>query len=203
LGYNIAAWNSFFGAASPSLAALLGLIITAVTVRVSFMEVNRIAGYRLNLLLSTLFYELVYTLLPLTPIGRLTLGALMASVGLFILMFTSFLLMPSQVLLPGSSRKSAPSRKPRRPRYRFIVVYYSVAVLASPACMLIGGISLAIHAGGGFYWALFGLVFTLYWEIMVVWQVIVGARPLESVIPTLDEPEQPPSGPSGAGPVSG
>jgi hypothetical protein len=153
--------------------------------------------------LPALFFELLYSLLPLAPIRRPLLGALMAAVGLFILMFTSFLLAPAQVLLPGGTRKSSPNRKPRRTGYRFTVVYYIVAVLVSPACMLVGGISLESHVGGGLYWALFGLVFTLYWQIMLVWQVIVGARPLESVIPTLDEPEQSPSGPSGAGPVSG
>ena len=167
--YNLSTWTSFFTAASPAVGALLGLMVTAATVRLASIESNTDTSYRLFLALSVLFFVLVYTLLPLVPLGRIADGILLTiasadTVGLFI------------VFLKESSSSLS---------NRLGCIGWTYAI--GPISMLVSGISLIARFGGGLYWAIPGLMFTLAWALTIVWQFIGIRNPLESILPSISE----------------
>jgi hypothetical protein len=81
LAYNVAAWNSFLIAISAADGVLLGLMITAITVRISLIEARQDLSARAWGLLAVLFDVLVVALCSLAPIERVITGVLLATFG--------------------------------------------------------------------------------------------------------------------------
>jgi hypothetical protein len=81
LAYNVEDWNSFLIAISAADGVLLGLMITAITVRISLIEARRDLAARAYGLLAVLFDVLVAALCSLAPIGRIITGVLLAAFG--------------------------------------------------------------------------------------------------------------------------
>lgn len=92
---------------------------------------------------------------------------------------------PRRMRSPGPEEKAPPKQQPepssRSQKPRSVLDFVSaVFVEAGPLSLLFGGISLAIHWGGGLYWTLPGLLLTLATTLQVIWQIIASAHPLES-----------------------
>ena len=200
--YEPAAWNSFFSAASTATGVLLGLMIAAVTVRHTFMQDHVIAGKRVFRLLIVLFDLLIYTLFPLAPIGPVVMGALLALTSFEALEYFYILLIaplrplskkprkastqpPSEARSTGEDHdRPRPKEAPKRDESRlrsFRLYLVSAFPLVGPISMVVCGASLAIGSGGGFYWALPGIMITLGSTLGFLWQVIVSPRPLDAI----------------------
>jgi hypothetical protein len=165
LAYNVEAWNSFLIAISAADGVLLGLMITAITVRISLIEARSDLTARAWGLLAVLFDVLVAALCSLAPIGRVATGVLLAAFGADIA--RNFLL----YLL---------SKAPPKPSqvWPFIISTPVVIVLA-PIPTVVGGIGLAIHRGGGLYWTGFGLILTLGYAVLFLWGLLFEPRSMD------------------------
>jgi hypothetical protein len=184
LEYNVAEWGSFFAAASAASGALLGLMITAVTVRLSLLEGSSSIANRNYQLVIVLFDVLAYSLFPLAPIGRIAVGVLLFVFGADALRgFIFFLLLPSwrQQLNFRPALKVLESEQGISPSmlgwFAPLLLSPPVVLLLAPIPLVAGSISLAVRWGGGLYWAAPGLVMALGYVVIFLWAFIIEPRP--------------------------
>jgi hypothetical protein len=96
LAYDVAAWGGFLTAASAVSGVLLGLMITAVTVRISLIQTDVPFARRNYQLLIILFDTLIYALVPLAPIHRIAIGVIVAIFGVAALYHFAYFLFASE-----------------------------------------------------------------------------------------------------------
>jgi hypothetical protein len=187
LEYNLQDWSGFFTAVSAASGVLLGLMITAVTVRLSLIEGSSSIANKNYQLFIVLFDSLAYSLVPLAPIGRVAVGVLLFVFGgdalrgfLFFLLSPSWrkrmnfrpalkVLIPDKAISPSMLGWFAP-----------LLLSPPVVLLLAPIPLVIGGISLAAGWGGGLYWAVPGLVMTLGYVVIFLWGFIIEQRPQDT-----------------------
>lgn len=161
MGYDLAAWSGFFTAASTVTGALLGLMIAAITVRITLLETDHDLSIKVFSLLVVLFFILMYALVPLAPIGRLAIGIVLAILGADIVGFFAYYVF-------AAPRPSLWSRAPS------ISIYFPYLLIS---CLLVvGGVSLAVRGGGGLYWVIPGLLFTLGQTLGFLWMLMVSPK---------------------------
>jgi len=133
-------------------------MITAITVRISLIEARRDLTARAWGLLAVLFDVLVAALCSLAPIERIVTGLLLVAFGGDIA--RNFLL----YLL---------SKAPPKPSEVWpFITSAPVVIILAPIPTVVGGIGLAIHRGGGLYWAGFGLILTLGYAVLFLWGLL-------------------------------
>jgi hypothetical protein len=181
LAYDLTAWTGFFTGASAAAGVLLGLMLTAVTVAQTRIEHGRDLAVRAYVLLAALFDALAVSLWPLAPFPRVVIGLLVLVFGADVLRnFVIYLFAPSW--LPGTrdrtrAAKSSWSKQGSEPWWAGPALATSWLTIAlGPIPIVVGGISLAAHAGGGLYWEAPGLVMTLGYVLIFLWGVMFGPQ---------------------------
>ena len=156
--YHAEAWEGFAVAEVGAAAALAGLLVVASSINISrILEfpgvVSRLAG-ALALFTGVL---VVGTLLLVPEIGRVPLGVVLALVGVGLGLV---------VLRLRGTRGLEPEH--RRPALASLVV-----ALAATVCVTLGGISLAVGAGGGLYWLAPGVLLAFAIGVVNAWVALV------------------------------
>ena len=180
--YNLADWGGFLTAVSAASGVLLGLMITAVTVKLSLIEGSSSIANKNYQLFVVLFDLLAYSLFPLAPIGRVAAGILLFVFGGDALRgFLFFLLSPSWRLnFKPASKVLVPDRSISPSVLGWfapLLLSPPVVLLLAPIPLVVGGISLAAGWGGGLYWAVPGLVMTLGYVVIFLWGFIIEPPP--------------------------
>ena len=161
MGYDLAAWGGFFMAISTTTGALLGLMIAAITIRITLLEGDNDLAIKVYVLLGVLFFILMYALVPLAPIGGLATGIVLAILGADTVGFLAYYAFAQpRPSLRGSN--SSPT-------------LYAPLILVS-CFLVVGGVSLAVHGGGGLYWVIPGLLFTLGQTVTFLWMLVMGPQ---------------------------
>jgi hypothetical protein len=176
LAYNLTAWNSFFTAVTAASGALLGLMITAVTVRIALIEARRDLTARAYVLLAVLFDALASAIFPLAPISRIIIGLLFVAFGGDALRnFLIFLFAPSWLMFNRQSNESSfrPGAPPKPGVVWPFMLSAPVVIGLGPIPIAIGGVSLVARVGGGLYWVAPGLVLTLGFALVFLWGIMV------------------------------
>jgi hypothetical protein len=179
MAYDVAAWSGFLTAASAVSGVLLGLMITAITVRISLIQADTPFARRNYQLLIILFDTLIYALVPLAPIHRIAVGVIIAVLGLAAFYhFTYFLYAsPSRAGSPAPSKTSPNEQSQVQSSWvGRLVLWRPLVIVLAPSPLIVGGITLAARGGGGFYWSMFGLVTTTGYALIYLWLVIVRHR---------------------------
>jgi hypothetical protein len=155
-------------------------MMTAVTVRISFIEASTPFARRNYQLLIVLFDTLIYALVPLAPIHRIAVGVIIAIFGVVAGCHLGYFLFAPPSWLPTPSREALSDEQSQR-RYWFswigdLVLNRPLAMVLAPGLLTFGGISLAVRWGEGLYWALFGLVTTMGYALIYLWLVMLAHR---------------------------
>ena len=160
-GYTTEGWGELFLAEAGASAALGGLLFVAVSI-----NLNRIIALRS---------------LPGTALGAIVL--LVA-----VLMVSTFALVPRQprwvlgteVLVVGTAAWSILTaiwiralRAPIPNQPRFVPVISVVVTQAATLPMVVAGVSLLLGAGGGLYWLVPGMAFSLVVAVVNAWVLLV------------------------------
>ena len=148
-------------AASTTTGALLGLMIAAITIRITLLEADSDLAIKVYVLVGVLFFILVYALVPLAPIGRLATGIVLAILGADTVGAIAYYVFAS----PRPSLRGS-DFSPR---------LYFPSILIS-CFLVVGGVSLAIRSGGGLYWVIPGLLFTLGQTLGFLWMLVMGPQ---------------------------
>ena len=177
LAYNLAAWNSFFTGVTAADGALLGLMITALTVRITLIETHPRFTARAYVLLAVLFDVLASAIFPLAPINRLIISVLFVGWGGDALRnFLIYLFEPSWLMFsrrPKGSSNDTPEPPPKPAVVWPFFLSPFVIIPLGPVPMIISGVSLAVRRGGGLYWAAAGLVMTLGFALTFLWGLMI------------------------------
>jgi len=177
LAYNLAAWNSFFAAVTAAAGALLGLIITAATVRIALIESHGGLMARAYVLLAVLYDVLAAAIFPLAPINRIIIGVLFVAFGGDALRnFLIYLFGPLWLLFSPQPKQSLNDELGPPPRPAVVWPFMlspPVVIVLGPIPIAVGGVSLAVRFGGGLYWVAPGLVLTLGFALVFLWAILV------------------------------
>jgi hypothetical protein len=160
-GYTTEGWGELFLAEAGASAALGGLLFVAVSI-----NLNRIIAIR--------------------SLPGAALGAIVLLVA--VLMVSTFALVPGQprwvlateVLVVGIAAWSILTaiwigvlRAPIPNQPRFVPIISVVVTQAATLPMVVAGVSLLLGAGGGLYWLVPGLAFSLVVAIVNAWVLLV------------------------------
>jgi len=159
-GYDPAAWEPFFTAIIAAAAGLTGLLFVAVSINLD--KILKGAGFlpaRAAETLATLLLVVVSSALALVPQSTRLLGL-------------EILIVVVPMLVITVRSQLAYRRRSRDDPLLWTVSRMAGTAAATVPCT-VAGFSLALHAGGGFYWlaptALLGTVGAVYnaWVLMV------------------------------------
>jgi hypothetical protein len=160
-GYTTEGWGELFLAEAGASAALGGLLFVAVSI-----NLNRIIALR--------------------SLPGAALGAIVLLVA--VLMVSTFALVPAQprwvlgteVLVVGIAAWSILTaiwiralRAPIPNQPRFVPVISTVVTQAATLPIVVAGVSLLLGAGGGLYWLVPGMAFSLVVAVVNAWVLLV------------------------------
>ena len=159
--YSAEAWGDFALAVAGAAAALTGLLFVAVS-----LNLDQILAYphlpgRAATTLGALGTLLLVSLCMLAPAqGRLWLGGEVAAVA--------------ALLAAAVVRTQMHARRiPNSPEH---LVTASVVLLVPAALLLVGGVSVAIGAGGGLYWVFAGTATGFAGTLLNAWVLLVEIK---------------------------
>jgi len=159
--YTTAGWEELFLAEAGASAALGGLLFVAVSINLdrilALRSVAGVAGAAIVLLVTVLVVA-TFALVPGQP--RWVLGAELLAVGIAVwLMLTAIQVRALRVPIEG------------QPRY--LAVVSLVTIQAGTLPFIVAGVSLLVRAGGGLYWLVPGVVFSLVVAVINAWVLLV------------------------------
>jgi hypothetical protein len=182
------AWGGFFMATSAASGALLGLMIAAVTVRLTLIEGFPPIADRNYQLFIVLFDALVYSLVLLAPINRIVVSLVLVVFGIDAFRSFTFYCFHSDSSWRFSFSPASTVLMPEKSMTRFVQFLFSpfllsrpLVILLAPIPLIVGGISLAARWGGGLYLSAFGLVLTLGYAVIFLWGFIIEPSPSKPI----------------------
>ena len=158
--YNPAAWTSFFSAQVSASAALAGLIFVAISINLQRILEGRMLVARCALALCMLIgvlFTSVCCLTPLQPVFALGCELTPAAVAIWL---------ATTILQYRTSHRNPYVKAWQR---FFHVLLTQVATLPFVGC----GVSLLLARGGGLYWLLPGVVFSLLAALIDAWVLLI------------------------------
>ncbi len=158
--YNPAAWSTFFSAQVSASAALAGLIFVAVSINLRQITGQNILVARSAKALFSLTGVLVASTLCLVPNQReALLGLELTAVGLLLWIAAT------------RTQWVASHGNPYIDRRQMIFGFVLTQLSALP--YVAAGVSLIADAGGGLYWLVAGVVFSLLTALMDAWVLLI------------------------------
>jgi hypothetical protein len=159
--YTTAGWDAVFLGEVGASAALGGLLFVAVSINldriIAVKNLPGVAGAAIVLLVAVLV-DAILALVPGQP--RWVLGAELLAVGTVL---WSFLL----VLQVRALRTPIPGQP------RFLPAMSFAGTQAATLPFVVAGVSLLLHAGGGLYWLVPGMVLSLVVAVINAWVLLV------------------------------
>jgi hypothetical protein len=154
------AWHDFYVASAGAAAALVGLIIVAMTVNISTILQMEAMPARAASTIGSLTLSVVVSvssLIPDLPLWLLGVETLVFAVGAFVLAVTA----SRQIL-----RHRGPATRPA-------AVTKVVVILMQVAPFLVGGILLLGGVDAGLYWNAAGIVLIFVGSVVSAWILLV------------------------------
>ena len=157
-GYDVDQWANFFVATAGAAAALTGLLFVAISINLTrILELPRLpgrAGSTLGVLVALLITS-CFALAPDQP--DVVLGIEFGVVGALVIIQAAVAL--------GRHRRDADTM--------LHSTYQLVVGLIPGVALTVGGISVAIGAGGGLFWTLAGVVAGFAVGVLNAWVLLV------------------------------
>lgn len=158
--YNPAVWSNFFAAQIGASAALAGLIFVAVSINLSQIVGNPLLVSRCAKAISVLIGVLLAATLAIAPEQPLTaVGCELTALG--------------AALWVAATRANHLSSH----RNPYVGRSQKIAHLVLTQCatlpILVCGVSIVVQRGGGFYWLLAGVVFSLATAMVDAWVLLI------------------------------
>jgi hypothetical protein len=159
IGYDVAQWHDLFVAVAGAAAALTGLIFVAVSINLKSIMESPILPARAAESLGILIVLLVISILVLTPgQSRQFVGAELTAIAVLVL---------ARVGVSRAYRRGSPEIP-----LHWILLPAVVALLSSLP-LLLAGITLLAHRGGGLYWLVPELIFGFVGAVYNAWILLV------------------------------
>jgi modulator of FtsH protease len=155
-------WTDLFVAAAGASAALAGLVFVAVSINVE--RILRLAGVPQRALETILLLlgVVVVSIFALVPgQSRIALGAELAGEGVVSLIAIA-------LLFRASVRAAGRTGEPR-----YYLLSHFASAVPGAALLVVGAASLLAHGGGGLYWTMAGVVFSLVGAVLNAWVLLV------------------------------
>jgi hypothetical protein len=160
-GYTTEGWGELFLAEAGASAALGGLLFVAVSINLDrIIALRSLPGAALGaiVLLVAVLMVSTFALVPGQP--RWVLGAEVLVVGIAAWSILT-------AIWIGALRAPIPNQP------RFVPIISVVVTQAATLPMVVAGVSLLLGAGGGLYWLVPGLAFSLVVAIVNAWVLLV------------------------------
>jgi hypothetical protein len=160
-GYTIEGWGELFLAEAGASAALGGLLFVAVSINLErIIALRSLPGAALGaiVLLVAVLMVSTFALVPSQP--RWVLGAEVLVVGI-----------AAWSILTAIWIRALRAPIPNQPR--FVPVISVVVTQAATLPVVVAGVSLLVGAGGGLYWLVPGVAFSLVVAVVNAWVLLV------------------------------
>jgi hypothetical protein len=160
-GYTIEGWGELFLAEAGASAALGGLLFVAVSINLErIIALRSLPGAALGaiVLLVAVLMVSTFALVPGQP--RWVLGAEVLVVGV-----------AAWSILTAIWIRALRAPIPNQPR--FVPVVSVVVTQAATLPVVVAGVSLLVGAGGGLYWLVPGVAFSLVVAVVNAWVLLV------------------------------
>jgi hypothetical protein len=159
--YTVEGWGELFLAEAGASAALGGLLFVAVSINLDrIVALRSLPGAALGaiVLLVAVLMVSTFALVPEQP--RWVLGGEVLAVGII-----------AWAILTAIWVRALRAPVPNQPR--FVPVVSTVVTQAATLPIVIAGVSLLARAGGGLYWLVPGLAFSLVVAVVNAWVLLV------------------------------
>ncbi|HEX5429559.1 MAG TPA: hypothetical protein VFX17_00580 [Patescibacteria group bacterium] len=158
--YDVAAWGAFFMAVAGAGAALTGLVFVSITLNLQkIVGSARLVGRAEEAVLH-LLSTVILSLVCLMP------GISAKLTGIFVLI----LIIPTWIFLTDLHRRAYAEQKQENMR-SFMSRFVPAQVALVP--IIISGISLMAHGGGGLGWLAFGLMASVTVGVVDAWVLTI------------------------------
>jgi hypothetical protein len=160
-GYTTQGWGELFLAEAGASAALGGLLFVAVSINLErIISIRSLPGAALAtiVLLVAVLVVSTFALVPEQP--RWVLGSEVLVVGI-----------AAWATVTGISLRALRAPIPNQPR--FVPLISVVVTQAATLPMVVAGVSLLLEAGGGLYWLVPGIAFSLVVAVVNAWVLLV------------------------------
>jgi hypothetical protein len=160
-GYTTEGWGELFLAEAGASAALGGLLFVAVSINLNrIIALRSLPGAALGaiVLLVAVLMVSTFALVPGQP--RWVLGTEVLVVGI-----------AGWSILTGIWIRALRAPIPNQPR--FVPVISTVVTQAATLPIVVAGVSLLVGAGGGLYWLVPGMAFSLVVAVVNAWVLLV------------------------------
>ena len=160
-GYTTQGWGELFLAEAGASAALGGLLFVAVSINLErIISIRSLPGAALAtiVLLVAVLMVSTFALVPEQP--RWVLGSEVLVVGIV-----------AWSTVTGISLRALRAPIPNQPR--FVPVISVMVTQAATLPMVVAGVSLLLAAGGGLYWLVPGVAFSLVVAVVNAWVLLV------------------------------
>ena len=160
-GYTTQGWGELFLAEAGASAALGGLLFVAVSINLErIIAIRSLPGAALAtiVLLVAVLMVSTFALVPEQP--RWVLGGEVLVVGIV-----------AWSTVTGISLRALRAPIPNQPR--FVPLISVVVTQAATLPMVVAGVSLLLVAGGGLYWLVPGVAFSLVVAVVNAWVLLV------------------------------
>ena len=160
-GYTTQGWEELFLAEAGASAALAGLLFVAVSINLErIISIRSLPGAALAtiVLLVAVLTVSTFALVPEQP--RWVLGSEVLVVGI-----------AAWSTVTGISLRGLRAPIPNQPR--FVPLISVVVTQAATLPMVVAGVSLLVEAGGGLYWLVPGVAFSLVVAVVNAWVLLV------------------------------
>jgi hypothetical protein len=160
-GYTTEGWGELFLAEAGASAALAGLLFVAVSINLDrIIALRNLPGAALGaiaLLVAVLMVS-TFALVPEQPSWALGIEVLVVGLAAWSIL-TAIWVKAMRAPIPGQPR--------------FVPVISTVVTQAATLPLVIAGVSLLLEAGGGLYWLVPGMAFSLVVAVVNAWVLLV------------------------------
>jgi hypothetical protein len=161
MAYDPAPWQNFYVMTGGAAAALTGLLFVAMSLHAKTIMSNNFYRNRAVGTLTSLATQLLLAGVVLIPGLSLTaLGVLVEAAALYVL---------------GVTISTGLRRGPETAAVQMTVTHRLIELVGGTTWIVLfnaAGISLLLHAGGGFYWLAAVMFFMFAWNIYIAWVLI-------------------------------